>query len=132
MATDPAYRVAADCVGDDTCHATFYGKDRQNQLPGLALFAIGAHAGDDGTSRERLCAVTQSPEAARAVTAAPRPETIEGEKFAGARIGVGSGSAPLVTMEWENSTASGTRWRWALTAWEMASSSSAVSGWDAK
>lgn len=51
MATGPAYRVAADCVGDDTCHATFYGKDRQNQLARLTLFAIGAHAGDETAPR---------------------------------------------------------------------------------
>ncbi|MFE3073840.1 hypothetical protein [Streptomyces sp. NPDC059247] len=104
VATDPAYRAVADCIGEDAYHATFYGKDRRGQLSGLTLFAIGARAGADGTSTERLCAVTRSAEAARAVAAALRPETAAGKRFAGARVEVGEGSAPVVTMRWANST----------------------------
>ncbi|MER8236499.1 hypothetical protein [Streptomyces sp. NPDC094049] len=108
VAADPAYRAAAGCIGEDAYHATFYGKNRQGQLSGLTLFAIGARAGDDGTSTERLCAVTRSAEAARAVAVALRPETAAGERFAGARVEIGGGSAPVVTMQWTNS-ASGLR-----------------------
>ncbi|MEV7283146.1 hypothetical protein AB0O01_01035 [Streptomyces sp. NPDC093252] len=105
IASDTAFRAVADCLGDDTYHATLYGKDREGHLPGLTLFGIGARAGDDGTSTERLCAVTRSAEAARTVADALRPATAAGERFAGVRIEVGEGAAPVVTMEWDNSVA---------------------------
>ncbi|MET8826302.1 hypothetical protein ABZX40_34680 [Streptomyces sp. NPDC004610] len=103
VAADTAFRAVADCIGDDTYHATFYGKDREGQLPGLTLFGIGARAGDDGVSKERLCAVTRSAEAARTVADALRPATAAGERFAGARVEIRDGAAPVVTMEWTNS-----------------------------
>ncbi|MER5961431.1 hypothetical protein [Streptomyces sp. NPDC002057] len=109
VADDPAYQAAVRCLGEDTYHATFYGKDPAGRLPGLTLFAIGARAGDDGTSRERLCAVTQSAEGARGVAEALKAKTAPGERFAGAGVAVGSGTAPVVTMEWANSAASGLR-----------------------
>lgn len=109
VAADPAHRAAVDCLGDDAYQATFYGKDRPRQLPGLTLFAIGARTTDDGASKERLCAVTQSADAAQAVAEVLRPKTAAGERFAGARIDVGDGAAPVVTMEWANSSDSGLR-----------------------
>ncbi|MEU9606629.1 hypothetical protein [Streptomyces sp. NPDC048057] len=109
VATDPAHRAAVDCLGDDAYLATFYGKDRPRQLPGLTLFAIGARAAEDGTSKERLCAVTQSADAASAVADALRPKTAAGERFAGARVDVGEGAAPVVRMEWANTAEVGLR-----------------------
>lgn len=109
VVTDPAYRAVLDCLGDDVFLATFYGKNRKIQLPGLTLFAIGASATDDGGSKERLCAVTQSAAAADTVAKALRPETAAGEKFDGARVEVGEGAAPVVRMEWPNSAETGLR-----------------------
>ncbi|MFD8642645.1 hypothetical protein ACFV14_20360 [Streptomyces zaomyceticus] len=109
VADDPAYQAIVGCIGEDTYHATFYGKDPKGRLPGLTLFAIGARAGDDGTSRERLCALTQSDEGARGVADALKAKTAKGERFEGATVEVGGGKTPMVTVEWANSTASGLR-----------------------
>ncbi|MFH9725432.1 hypothetical protein ACH4M4_21075 [Streptomyces sp. NPDC017254] len=109
VADDAAYQAVVGCIGEDAYHATFYGKDPKSRLPGLTLFAIGARAGDDGASRERLCALTQSTEAARGVADALKTKTAKGERFAGATVEVSGGETPMVTMEWANSTASGLR-----------------------
>ncbi|MEU7121923.1 hypothetical protein [Streptomyces zaomyceticus] len=109
VADDPAYQAVVGCIGEDTYHATFYGKDPKSRLPGLTLFAIGARAGDDGASRERLCALTQSAEGARGVADVLKAKTAKGERFAGATVEVGGGKTPMVTMEWANGTASGLR-----------------------
>lgn len=108
-ADDPAYQAVVRRIGEGAYHAAFYGKDPENRLPGLTLFAIGAHARPDGTSRERLCALTESAEDARGVADALRTKTADGERFAGATVDVGGGETPVVTMEWANSTASGLR-----------------------
>ncbi|MEU9335595.1 hypothetical protein AB0D49_20825 [Streptomyces sp. NPDC048290] len=107
LLADPAYRAVADCVGDGTYFAFFHIKNYDTHLPGLTLFAVGGHAADDGTSRERLCALTESPEGARTVADALRTETAAGERYAGASVEVGDGPTPMVTMEWANSMASG-------------------------
>lgn len=52
--------------------------------------------------------MTRSAEATRAVAAALLPETAAGRQFTGARVEVGGGSAPVVTVEWADS-ASGLR-----------------------
>ncbi|MFE5594801.1 hypothetical protein [Streptomyces sp. NPDC056549] len=107
LVDDPAYQAVLRCVGEDTYHATFYGKTPENGLSGLILFAIGAHTRPDGSSRERLCALTESGKSARIVTDALMTKTSKGERFAGATVKADGGRTPMVTMEWANSTASG-------------------------
>ncbi|MFD3666401.1 hypothetical protein ACFWVF_38325 [Streptomyces sp. NPDC058659] len=107
VADDPAYQAVARCIGDDTYYATFYGKGRESQTPDVTLYAIGATAQADGTSRERLCALTVSAEGATRTADTLRTATAEasasGERFAGATVDAGSGATPMVTMEWANS-----------------------------
>jgi hypothetical protein len=109
VADDPAYRSVVRCLGEDVFTATFYGTRPDRNLPGLTLFAIGARAGADGSSRERLCALTASAEGARRVTDTLKPRTAGGERFAGATLRTGGGPAPMVTMEWANRAGSGLR-----------------------
>lgn len=109
VADDPAYRSVVRCLGEDVFAATFYGTRPGRNLPGLTLFAIGARAGADGSSRERLCALTASADGARRVTDALKPRTAAGERFAGATLRTGGGPAPMVTMEWPNRAGTGLR-----------------------
>ena len=102
VADDPAYEAVARCIGDSTYNATFYGKGGESQTPDVTLYAIGATAQADGTSRERLCALTVSPEAATRTADKLRATTRSGERFAGATVDAGDGGTPMVTMEWAN------------------------------
>ncbi|ALO12264.1 hypothetical protein AQF52_6671 [Streptomyces venezuelae] len=102
VADDPAYQAVARCVGDATYYATFYGKGGENRTPDVTLYAIGATAKADGTSRERLCALTVSAEGARRTADTLRSATASGERFAGATVDAGNGDTPVVTMEWAN------------------------------
>ncbi|MFB7511894.1 MULTISPECIES: hypothetical protein [unclassified Streptomyces] len=102
VADDPAYQAVARCLGDDPYTATFFGKGNESQTRDVTLYAIGAHAQADGSSRERLCALTTDPEAARRTADKLRTVTASGERLAGATVDTGSGDAPLVTMEWAN------------------------------
>ncbi|MFE5711243.1 hypothetical protein ACFQ7J_10525 [Streptomyces sp. NPDC056501] len=104
VADDPAYQAVARCIGDGTFYATFYGKDSKSRTPDVTLYAIGATAETDGTSRERLCALTVSPEGAKRTADKLRAVTASdsGERFEGATVDAGSGGAPMVTMEWTN------------------------------
>ncbi|MFF2779369.1 hypothetical protein ACFVU3_31290 [Streptomyces sp. NPDC058052] len=103
LADDPAYRRAVDCLGEDAYLVHLFAGRSGNTLPGVALYGFGARAAEDGTSRERLCVVTESAEAARGVADALRPATAGGETFDGVAVEVGDGSEPVVTMEWANS-----------------------------
>lgn len=109
VADDPAYQAVARCVGEDAYLVTFFGKEPKNGLPGLTLFAIGARAQPDGSSRERLCALTESAGSARGVADALRAKTADGERFAGATVATGEGPDPVVTMEWATKAGSGKR-----------------------
>ncbi|MFB7593041.1 hypothetical protein [Streptomyces sp. NPDC056169] len=102
VADDAAYRAVARCIGDGTYYATFYGKGREGQSPDVTLYAIGATATADGTSRERLCALTASAAGATRTADKLRATTASGERFAGATVDAGSGATPVVTMEWAN------------------------------
>ncbi|MEU5216966.1 hypothetical protein AB0G79_12335 [Streptomyces sp. NPDC020807] len=102
VADDPAYQAVARCVGDDAYLATFFGKGNESQTRDVTLYAIGARAQADGSSRERLCALTVDPAAARRTADRFNAVTVPGERFAGATVDTGDGDAPLVTMEWAN------------------------------
>ncbi|MFE2557035.1 hypothetical protein ACFXGT_13565 [Streptomyces sp. NPDC059352] len=102
VADDPAHEAVARCIGDGTYLATFYGKGGENRTPDVTLYAIGAHAEPDGSSRERLCALTVSAEGARRTADELRATTTGGGRFAGATVDAGSGATPMVTMEWAN------------------------------
>ncbi|MEU3691331.1 hypothetical protein [Streptomyces narbonensis] len=102
VADDPAYQAVARCVGDATYVTTFFGKSSERRTPDITLYAIGATAKADGTSRERLCALTVSADGARRTADKLRAATASGERFAGATVDAGSGATPVVTMEWAN------------------------------
>lgn len=102
VADDPSYQAVAHCIGDSTYHATFYGEERKSRTPDVILYAIGATAQADGTSRERLCALTTSPQGAARTADKLRATTTSGERFTGAVVDAGSGEAPVVSMEWAN------------------------------
>lgn len=102
VADDPSYQAVAHCVGDSTYYATFYGEEQKSRSPDVILYAIGATAQADGTSRERLCALTTSPQGAARTADKLRATTTSGERFAGAVVDAGSGKAPVVSMEWAN------------------------------
>ncbi|MEU3747146.1 MULTISPECIES: hypothetical protein [Streptomyces] len=101
VADDPAYQAVARCIGDATYFATFFGKSSERRTPDVTLYAIGATEAD-GTSRERLCALTVSADGARRTADKLRAATASGERFAGATVDAGSGDTPMVTMEWAN------------------------------
>ncbi|MCX5394455.1 hypothetical protein [Streptomyces sp. NBC_00094] len=102
VADDPSYQAVARCVGDSTYYATFYGEAQKSRTPDVTLYAIGATVQADGTSRERLCALTSSPEGAARTADRLRATAASGERFAGATVDAGSGATPMVTMEWAN------------------------------
>ncbi|MGW6390394.1 hypothetical protein ACWFR1_07775 [Streptomyces sp. NPDC055103] len=102
VADDPWYQAVARCIGDSTYHATFYGEGLKSRTPDVILYAIGATAQADGTSRERLCALTGSPQGAARTADKLRATTASGERFAGATVDAGDGENPMVTMEWAN------------------------------
>ncbi|MGH4034661.1 hypothetical protein ACQB60_37730 [Actinomycetota bacterium Odt1-20B] len=104
-ADDPAYAKAADCLGD-VYEATFYSARRSQDV---RLMAIGGRIAAGGGSSETLCVVTPSKEAARTVAQKLREKTRPGARYAGSKVTVGEGAAPLVSMTWKNDVASGRR-----------------------
>ncbi|MFK4071687.1 hypothetical protein [Streptomyces sp. NPDC029674] len=103
---DEAYEEVTDCLGD-VYEATYYAKRADADV---VLLAIGGRLGKDGTSSsEKLCVRTASPKAATAAAAELRKKTARGQRYAGSKVTVGEGDAPLVTMTWKNRAESGLR-----------------------
>ncbi|MFF1735100.1 hypothetical protein [Streptomyces sp. NPDC058247] len=105
-ADDKAYTAVGACMGD-VYEATFYGKRKQGG--GVVLSGIGGRLAGDGTSSEKLCALTSSRNAAERTAKALRKETGPGKAYAGTKVTVGEGDTPLVTMSWKNSRESSHR-----------------------
>ncbi|MFF1354468.1 hypothetical protein [Streptomyces sp. NPDC058297] len=105
-ADDKAYTAVSACMGD-VYEATFYGKRQQGGR--VVLSGIGGRLAGDGTSSEKLCALTSSRKAAERTAQALREETGPGKAYAGTKVTVGEGDTPLVTMSWKNSRESSHR-----------------------
>ncbi|MCL8016812.1 hypothetical protein [Streptomyces sp. AS02] len=97
---DPAYAAVTDCLGD-VYYASFYGKVERK---GIALLAIGARLGADGTSTETICTVNASEKAAQGTATKLRGKTKAGEPYAGSKVTIGGGKTPIVSMTWKNSS----------------------------
>ncbi|RVU19545.1 hypothetical protein EOT10_29085 [Streptomyces antnestii] len=100
LADDEAYATVSTCMGD-AYEATFYGKRKTSHS--VVLSGIGGRLADDGSSSEKLCALTSSRKAAEKTATALRKETEPGRAYAGTKVTVGGGDTPLVTMSWKNS-----------------------------
>ncbi len=106
VAHDPAYRAVADCLGD-TYEATLFGKHAGSNKD-VVLLGVGGRVGAKDSSAETLCAVTASRAAADATAKALRDkETAPGRTYAGAKVTVGDGDLPVVSMTWQNKPVSG-------------------------
>ncbi|MEV5611974.1 hypothetical protein [Streptomyces sp. NPDC052225] len=106
---DPAYKAVVSCLGDDVYEASLYGKNPGYRKQGITLLGIGGHADDAAHPTEKLCARTTSEDAAEKVAAELRAKTAPGERFTGAKVNVGDGDTPVVSIIWKNSTKPGMR-----------------------
>lgn len=109
---DAAYEAVADCLGD-VYEATYYAKREDADV---VLLAIGGRLAKDGasstsstSSTETLCARAASRKTADATAARLRARTAPGRRYAGAKVTVGDGATPMVTMFWKNRAKPGLR-----------------------
>ncbi|MEV1023886.1 hypothetical protein [Streptomyces sp. NPDC050264] len=108
VADDAAYQAVVGCLGDDVYEATLYGKRSEFRKQGVTLLGIGGRA-DGSASTEKLCALTTSKKSAEKIAGKLRTKTAPDERFAGSKVTIGDGDAPVVSMSWKNSTKSGLR-----------------------
>jgi hypothetical protein len=100
LADDPAYAAVSDCLCD-VYYASFYGKVERK---GIVLLAIGARLGADGTSTETICTVNASEKTAQSTADKLRGKTKGDEPYVGAKVTMGGGKTPVVSMTWKNSS----------------------------
>lgn len=106
LADDPEYVTVADCLGD--VYQAAFDLPRKGNIV-YSLTAVGGRVGSDGKPESKLCSLTRSHKDADKLVKVLSALTGDGGPYRGARISVGEGDTPMVTMTWKNTGDAGLR-----------------------